>query len=46
MMQRLIYWLFVRGKQCRHFCVICEYYEICKESVESEKERQQGREKF
>ena len=33
MRQRLIYWLFQRGKQCRHCCLWCEYYDLCSREV-------------
>lgn len=32
-MKRLLYWvkkcLMGKNKFCKHFCVTCEYYEIC-----------------
>nr|DAY62003.1 MAG TPA: hypothetical protein [Caudoviricetes sp.] len=29
-MKRLIHWIFrARKKQCRHCCLICEYWDIC-----------------
>jgi hypothetical protein len=39
MINRLIYWLCVRGKKCKHFCICCKYYKECSTSLEYEKER-------
>ena len=33
MRQRLIHWLFQRGKSCRHCCLCCEYYDLCSREV-------------
>ena len=36
-MKRLLYWvkkcLMGHNKFCRHFCVTCEYYEICHRDI-------------
>lgn len=32
MLERLWFWLF-RRKDCSHMCMICEYYEHCKEDL-------------
>ena len=29
-LDRLKYWIFQSGKDCRHCCLRCEYYDICK----------------
>lgn len=37
-MEKLIYWIrkTFKGKEkhCKHFCVCCEFYDICKEESE------------
>ena len=39
-MKRLLYWvrkcLLGKNKFCKHFCVMCEYYEICHRDGELE----------
>lgn len=29
-LDRLKYWIFQPGKDCKHCCLWCEYYDICK----------------
>lgn len=33
MIERLKYWLFQKGKDCRRCCLRCEYYDICRWDV-------------
>lgn len=33
MRQRLLYWLFQRGKDCKHCCLWCGYYGLCRADV-------------
>lgn len=30
MIERLIYWVFKKEKDCRACCLKCEYYDLCK----------------
>lgn len=41
MRQRLIYWLFQRGKSCKHCCLWCEYYDLCRADVLAQNEREE-----
>lgn len=43
MIERLKYWLFQKGKGCRHCCLRCEYYDICRWDVVTGKTAQQER---
>ncbi len=36
--QRLIYWIFQRGKNCKHCCLWCEYYDLCSGQIEQERQ--------
>lgn len=40
--QRLIYWLFQRGKNCKHCCLWCEYYDLCRADVLAQNEREEN----
>lgn len=42
MRERLRYWLFQRGKDCRHCCMKCEYYDICRWDVMNGKPTEKG----
>ena len=37
-MDKLIYWIKktigIKEKHCKHFCMCCDFYEICKEDGE------------
>lgn len=48
MRQRLIYWLFQRGKSCKHCCLWCEYYDLCSREVRKaiHKRRKKGKQIF
>lgn len=37
MLERFMYWIFQRGKGCRHCCLWCEYYSLCRWDVASRK---------
>ena len=39
--QRLIYWIFQRGKNCKHCCLWCEYYDLCRADVLAQDEREE-----
>lgn len=39
MLERFMYWIFQRGKGCRHCCLWCEYYSLCRWDVASRKEK-------
>ena len=45
--QRLIYWIFQRGKNCKHCCLWCEYYDLCRADVleQDEREEKHGKER-
>lgn len=38
MIQKLKYWLFQRGKSCKHCCLWCEYYDLCSNEVKHEQQ--------
>lgn len=38
MRQRLKYWIFQRGKNCKHCCLWCEYFSICSGQIEQERQ--------
>ena len=38
MRQRLTYWIFQRGKNCKHCCLWCEYYDLCSGQIEQERQ--------
>lgn len=40
MRQRLKYWIFQKGKDCRRCCLWCEYYDICSWDVKHGKTAQ------
>ena len=42
MRQRLIYWIFQRGKNCKHCCLWCEYYDLCRADVLAQNEREEN----
>lgn len=39
MIDKIIYWLFQLGKQCKHCCLWCEYYDLCRLEVKRGKGR-------
>lgn len=39
MIDKIIYWLFQPGKDCKHCCLRCEYYDLCRSEVKRGKER-------
>lgn len=39
MTDKIIYWLFQPGKQCKHCCLWCEYYDLCRLEVKRGKGR-------
>lgn len=39
MLERFMYWIFQRGKGCRHCCLWCEYYSLCCWDVTGRKEK-------
>lgn len=43
MRQRLKYWLFQRGKNCKHYCLWCEYFSICSGQIEQERQTYKAR---
>ena len=43
MRQRLKHWLFQRGKNCKHCCLWCEYFNICSWDMAGRKERKKMR---
>ena len=45
MRQRLIYWLFQKGKNCKHCCLWCEYYDLCRADVLAQNEREENNRK-
>lgn len=47
MRQRLKYWIFQRGKNCKHCCLWCEYYDLCRADVlaQDEREEKHGKER-
>lgn len=46
MIQRLKYWLFQKGKDCRHCCLRCEYYDICRNDVTGGRKERRENEKL
>lgn len=38
MIQKFKYWLFQRGKGCKHCCLWCEYYDLCSNEVKHEQQ--------
>lgn len=42
MRQRLIYWLFQKGKNRKHCCIWCEYFSICRADVLAQNEREEN----
>lgn len=38
MREKIKYWLFQKGKNCRRCCLRCEYYAICRNEVTQERE--------
>lgn len=44
MIQKLKYWLFQRGKGCKHCCLWCEYYDLCSNEVMSSQKQKARRE--
>lgn len=39
MIDKIIYWLFQPEKDCKHCCLRCEYYDLCRSEVKRGKER-------
>ena len=39
MIDKIIYWLFQLGKDCKHCCLWCEYYDLCRSEVKRGKGR-------
>lgn len=33
MIEKIKYWLFQKGKDCKHCCLRCRYYDICRWDV-------------
>lgn len=42
MLERLKYWLFRKGKDCKHCCLRCEYYAICRWDIDNKAELAAG----
>lgn len=42
MRNRLLYWLFQRGKDCKRCCLRCEYYDLCRADVLAQNQREEN----
>lgn len=40
MIERLKYWIFQRGKDCKHCCLWCKYYSICRWDIADRKRKE------
>ena len=43
MWERVKYWIFQKGKNCKRCCIRCEYYDLCRREVSGKEEQRKER---